>query len=295
MIIFLWDIIASTCISIGLKLFTHFKVNTFNAIVINYTVCLVLGVMLDPQVTVPFSKEIVTSPWFMYDILLGVLFIFGFNLNAHAIQTAGITLTSLMQRMSLVLTVIFAVIFFKEHFGPIEVVGISLAIVAIIAINQKGTKFNLSGSTPFPWVLTAVMVLASIIEIILLYAEKTNIVGKSQLAFTTHAFGCAAVFGWIAFGWLFLKRKLKLTSRDVIAGVFLGFPNFFSIYLLMVMLNQGWNGSILYPMINVSVLLLSTVVAVLAFREKLNRMNWIGVVLATGAICFIAYAHSLNL
>jgi drug/metabolite transporter (DMT)-like permease len=293
--IFFWDVIASTCISIGLKLFTRFKVNTFNAIVINYTVCLALGTMLDPEVSVPFSKEIVSTPWFAYDILLGVLFIFGFNLNAHAIQTAGITLTSLMQRMSLVLTVTFAVIFFKEHFGPIEITGISLAILAIIAINQKGKKFNLSGSTPFPWVLFAVLLIASVVEILLFYAEKTNIVGESQLAFTTHAFGCAAIFGWISIGWLWFRKKLKITSRDLIGGILLGIPNFFSIYLLMVMLNQGWNGSILYPMINVSVLLLSTLIAVIAFREKLSRINWIGIVLATGAILFIAYAHSLNL
>lgn len=292
--IFLWDVIASTCISIGLKLFKQFRVNTFNAIVINYTVCLVLGTLLDPEVSVPFSNEIISTPWFKYDILLGLLFIFGFNLNAHAIQTAGITLTSLMQRMSLVLTVTFAVILFKEHLGYIEITGIFLAILAIIAINQKGKKFNLSGSTPFPWVLFAVLLLASVIEIILLYAEKTHIVGKSQMAFTTHSFGCAAVFGWIAFGWLWFRKKLKITSRDLIAGILLGIPNFFSIYLLMVMLNQGWNGSILYPMINVTVLLLSTMVAVMAFREKLSRINWIGIVLATFAILFIAYAHHLN-
>ncbi len=289
--IFFWDIIASTLIGIGLKLFSRFKVNTFNAIVINYTVCLMLGTLLDPQVSVPFSSDIITSPWFKFDVILGALFIVGFNLNAYAIQTAGITLTSLMQRMSLILTVTYTVVFFHEHFGLLEISGITLAILAIIAINQKGKKFNLAGDTPFPWILMIVLVLAAVIEILLFFVEKTGITGESQLAFTTHAFGSAAVFGWISFGWLFLRKKLKITSRDVIGGILLGIPNFFSIYLLMVMLNQGWNGSILYPMINVTVLLLSTLTAVMAFREKLSRINWIGVTFATIAILLIAYAH----
>ena len=85
-----------------------------------------------------------------------------------------------------------------------------------------------------------------------------------------------------------------MTGRDVIAGILLGIPNFFSIFLLLKMLNQGWNGSLMYPLVNVSVLLLSTMVAVIAFREKLNRLNWIGIGLASAAILIIAYAHTTS-
>ena len=289
--IFLWCVLASTCISVGFKLFTKFGINTFNAIVINYTVCLTLGSLLDPTVTYPFSKEITSSPWFLYDALLGSVFIIGFNLTAHAIQVAGITLTSLMQRMSLILTVAFTVIFFHEHFGLIEISGITCAILAIIAINQKGKRFNLTGLHPFPWILVAVLMLSAVVEILLYYVEKSHLVGDAQMAFTTHGFGCAAIWGWISLAWLALRKQLKLTWQDVMAGIMLGIPNFFSIYLLMVMLNQGWNGSIMYPMLNVSVLMVSTLVAVYFFREKLNRMNWIGVFFASMAIFLIAYAH----
>jgi len=67
-------------------------------------------------------------------------------------------------------------------------------------------------------------------------------------------------------------------------------PNYFSIYLILVMLNQGWKGSIIYPMLNVSVLLLSTLIAVIGFRERLTRLNWIGIGLATLSIIVMAYA-----
>jgi drug/metabolite transporter (DMT)-like permease len=291
---FLWCITVTTCIGIGFKLFSRFKINTFNAIVINYTVCLVLGTLIDPASGWPFSSPIIQSPWFSFDIILGLMFIVGFNLTAKSIQQAGITMTTLIQRMSLILTVSFTVILFKEHFGWLELCGLVLALLAIIAINQKTSSLSFQMSGPFPFILLAVLVISAAIEILLYYVEKTGLVGSDQMAFTTHGFGCAAIFGWVSLIWLWLKKKLKFSRRDVIAGILLGIPNFFSIFLLLKMLNNGWNGSLMYPLVNVSVLLLSTLVAVIAFREKLNRLNWIGIGLASAAILVIAYAHTLS-
>jgi drug/metabolite transporter (DMT)-like permease len=134
--------------------------------------------------------------------------------------------------------------------------------------------------------------MSAAIEILLFYVEKSGVVGKQQMAFTTHGFGCAAVIGWVSVAWLWIKGRNRFSLRDIVAGVFLGIPNFFSIYLLLKMLNQGWDGSVMYPMVNVSVLLLSTFVAVIIFREKLNRLNWIGIALASASILIIAYAHN---
>lgn len=292
--VFIWCILVSTCIGVGFKLFNRFKVNTFNAIVVNYTVCLILGTILDPDVSIPFSKDIIRTQWFQYDLMLGLLFIVGFNLTATAIQTVGMTMTALIQRMSIILTVAFTVILFKEHFGWLEFTGLSLALLSIIAINQKTNTFSFTPSGSFPWILSAVLIMAAAVEILLFYVDETGIVGDQQMAFTTHGFGSAGIFGYIAFGWMIIKGKFKLSLKDVIAGILLGLPNFFSIFLLMTMLNQGWNGSILYPMVNVSVLLVSTLVAVIAFHEKLNRLNWIGIGMATISILLIAYAHHLH-
>ena len=291
---FLWCITVTTCIGIGFKLFGRFNINTFNAIVINYTVCLILGTLIGKESGWPFSGAILQAKWFSFDVILGLMFIVGFNLTANSIQQAGITMTTLIQRMSIILTVSFTVILFHEHFGWLELCGLLLALMAIIAINQKTSSLSLKLSGPLPLILMAVLVISAAIEILLYYVEKTGLVGNDQMAFTTHGFGCAAIFGWVSLVWLAFKRKLKLTGRDVIAGILLGIPNFFSIFLLLKMLNQGWNGSLMYPLVNVSVLLLSTIVAVIAFREKLNRLNWIGIGLASAAILVIAYAHTTS-
>ena len=289
---FVWCLLVTISIGICFKLFGRWKVNTFNAIVINYTVCLLLGSFLDPEGFFPFSPQNIQAPWFKFDILLGILFISGFNLTAIAIQKAGITLTTMMQRMSLITTVSFTVLVFHERFGWPAFCGLLLALMAIIAINQKGTSISFQKPGKNITLLFFVLLLSSAIEIILFYVEKSGLVGDQQMAFTTHGFGFAAVIGWLIIGWLWIKRKNKISPKDIYAGIMLGIPNYFSIYLMLVMLNQGWKGSIMYPMLNVSVLLLSTIIAVMAFRERLNRLNWIGIGLATLSILTIAYAQN---
>jgi drug/metabolite transporter (DMT)-like permease len=275
-------------------LFARYGVNTFNAIVINYTVCLALGTLIGNPGNWPFSASTIASEWFKFDLLLGFLFIIGFNLTARSIQLAGITLTTMIQRMSLLITVSFTVIVFKERFGPFEFSGLILAIFAIAAITNNNSVISFKHSGTIPLLLLLVMVFSAAIEIILFYVEKSGIVGNEQLAFTTHGFGIAAVLGWLTLIFHLLKGKLNLTRKDVIAGILLGLPNFFSIFLILKMLNQGWKGPILYPMINVTVLLLSTFTAILLFKERLNKMNWLGIILACASILVIAYAHNLS-
>lgn len=288
---FIGCIAATVCIGVCFKLFARYQIHSLHAIVINYTVCLGLGTLMDPEGRLPFSASVVTAPWFWYDVALGMIFFIGFNLTAMGIRTAGITLTTLVQRMSLILTVSFAVLVFHEPFGWLECTGILLAISAILTIQQKVQPENNTGKSRFPFILLIILAFSAMVEIMLYYVEKSGIAGDDQMAFTTHGFGSAGVIGWGVLAFTTLTGRSRLKLRDVVAGVLLGIPNYFSIYLLLVMLSQGWNGSIMYPLVNVSVLVVSTLVAVVFFREKLTRLNALGIVLAIASIILISYAH----
>ncbi len=287
-----WCVLVTTCIGICFKLYGIWKVDIFNSIVVNYTICLIIGSWLSPGDGWPFTPDHLAKPWIPWGVGLGVLFISGFNLTAYTIQQAGITLTTLIQRMSLILTVSFTVIFFGESFGKLEAIGLVFAILAILAINQKGHRFSFQMRGTLPLLLAGVLLMSASIEILLYHVEKSGLVGQDQVVFTTFAFGIAAIIGWSGIGLRHIKGIKRLTSKDVLAGMLLGVPNFFSIYLLLVLLNQGWKGSILYPMVNVCVLLASTGAAVLIFSEKLTRVNWVGIGLATLSIIIIGYAHN---
>jgi uncharacterized membrane protein len=59
--------------------------------------------------------------------------------------------------------------------------------------------------------------------------------------------------------------------------------------LFMIMaLGSGLEGSFVFPAINVSIIILTTIGAVALFQERLSRTNWIGIVFALTAITLIS-------
>ncbi|HMS99464.1 MAG TPA: EamA family transporter, partial [Saprospiraceae bacterium] len=85
-----------------------------------------------------------------------------------------------------------------------------------------------------------------------------------------------------------LKTGSSWKKKDIIAGICLGIPNFFSIYLIVVLLSDGWQGSILFPMLNVAIILITTLVGLFVFKEDFNRNRKAGIVLAILAIILLS-------
>ena len=163
--------------------------------------------------------------------------------------------------------------------------------MAVILINatpgsSKG-RFRPGPYVVFP-ILTLLM--SGMIEIILYYVQVTGLSLDQDAELTTFAFSVAGMIGAVIVGWLYLTKRVKFQWKDYAWGVALGLPNFFSIYLILVMLKQGLEGSVLFPVLNISTLILTSVVGLMAFKEKLRTINLIGIGLAILAILSIMLA-----
>lgn len=76
------------------------------------------------------------------------------------------------------------------------------------------------------------------------------------------------------------------------AGIVLGIPNYYSIFFLIKALqNKNFESSELFTFNNVGVVILSTVVGVVLFKERLSKKNLIGVALAIIGIVLVANAN----
>jgi drug/metabolite transporter (DMT)-like permease len=280
-------ILASTIIGVIFKCFSIFKIDNFQAIIVNYFTCLILGSILNQSI--PFSHEVISSAWFKYDIGLGFLFIFGFNIAAISYQKFGIALTSVMQRMSLIITVAVTILYFGESAHWLKITGILIAISAIYLVNKKSADIIPDGKMKKVFFLfpTLVLLLSAVIEVILFYVEHTQIVQGQYMAFTTHSFGMAAIFGSLVFVPGIISGKFIFQWKNVLAGIILGIPNYFSIYLITIMLSDGFEASVGFPILNVSVLLLSALLAWKIFNEHLSKFNWAGIIFSIIAIVLI--------
>ena len=281
-------ILTSTIIGVIFKYFDRFGIDNFQAVTFNYFTCLLTGSLLDQSL--PFSRDVLDAPWFTYDLLLGLLFITGFNFAAIAFQKFGIALTSVMQRMSLIITVGVTIIFFRESGTLLKLIGILLAISAIFLVNRKSGQIIPDDKPPriFFFFPLFVLLISAVIEIILFYVEYTGTLQGQHMPFTTHGFGIAALFGIVILVPGYMTGRFRFKWRHLIAGLILGVPNYFSIYLITLMLREGMEASVGFPILNVSVLLLSALLAWKMFDEHLSKSNWTGIILSMVAIILIA-------
>jgi drug/metabolite transporter (DMT)-like permease len=87
---------------------------------------------------------------------------------------------------------------------------------------------------------------------------------------------------------------MQFALKNLLAGIIIGIPNYFSIWCLVRFLKVSpWQSSASIPVNNMGIVLFSSVVAWLLFREKLSQINWLGIVLSLVAIYLIAFGDKL--
>lgn len=285
------SIIASTLIALVFKSFDRFeKVNLFQAIVVNYWVCVILGIAVLGES--PVTATTFEAPWFPGAVLLGMFFIGTFYIIGLTIATFGVAISAVTQRMSLVVPVIIAFLYYNEDLNWIKGIGIVLALLSVWLTNVKSTESKAEKSEKrnwFIWLLPVFLFTASgFVEAVLQYLQRSYFddSSSSQLPFTILLFGTAAVIGLVVLIINFIRTRKVINYQSILGGIALGIPNLASIYFLLKVLGE-MEGSVVFPINNVAVLVLVGIIAYFAFKENLSKINILGILMAVLAILLI--------
>jgi len=289
MIPLLLSIIASTFIFVLFRLFARYSINTLQAIVVNYFVACSCGI-----VGYQNSIEISAIPkydWFYYTVALGALFIIVFNLMATTTQRSGLSVVSVATKMALVIPIGFGLWYYQEPLGPFKAIGIILALAAVYLVSVK----NRSGvilqnrNLMFP---VLVFFGSGLIDTSLNFLQNDFIKDKSLIPlFSSTIFMTAGVIGIMVLVVQKIKGVLSLEYKNIIAGVVLGIPNYFSIYFLVKALRSNLlDSSGIFTINNVAIVIISTLLGIVFFKEQLSLKNWIGIILAVISIALVSLA-----
>lgn len=288
MIYLILSILCSTAIVLLFKTLGVAKIQVFPTICLNYLICVICAWITEGEM--PLNQSSIQEPWFPYALFLGVIFITGFNITAMTVQIFSVTVAAVMQKMSLVLTVLYTIVFYQEAVNFFKITGILLALVAIILINWPEKPIQGTRKVrKWHWYLFPAYTLLSsaLIEIIFFRVEKMTGNG-ADLGFIALIFGIAGLIGNAVLIFGLIRGKIRFGWKEVAAGSTLGVINFGSIYYLLKVIGVGWEGSVVFPINNVSIITLSTIIAILFFKEKLLKINSLGLAFAVVAIAFIA-------
>jgi drug/metabolite transporter (DMT)-like permease len=280
----LLTILFSGFIFVLFKLFPIFKIDTFQAIVVNYFVAFLCGFLFFPFELTKFVS--VNQFWFLNAISASVLFIGLFLIMGISSQRNGLSSTSVAVKMSMALSVLGMMISYSEELQWMKIVGIFLAITGVISMTiQPSTQKNQVSSS---WMLLLLFVGSGLLDFLLNYIQHHVLMKNETAFFTAYAFGMAGVIGICIAFIMWLQRKLKPSLRNILAGILLGIPNYFSIYFLMKAYDVlTWSDSSILAIINVSIVVFASIVGLLFFKEKWNKLKIIGFISSLISILFI--------
>ena len=277
------SILSSTGIFVLFKLFNKYKIDTLQAIVVNYITACVCGLIHNNEAI--SVSEIVSSDWFIGVIILGFLFISIFNVMALTAQQNGLSVASVASKMSVIIPIIFGIYVYNESIGYQKIIGILMALVAVYltAIKQKENCVN----TQTLYLPILLFFGSGVIDTSINYFAPDDRIAL----FSSLIFGVAFIIGSTILIYKYIRFKSKINFKSIPFGSTLGIVNYASIYFLLKALRiDGLESSSLFTINNVAIVAFTTLIGLLFFKEHISKTNWVGILFAVISIVIVTLA-----
>lgn len=283
MIYVLLSIFCSVSVAVLLKLARRYSIDVMQAITWNYTVCIALcWYFYRPSPAFPQN-----APLGIF-IALGLLLPSLFLVIAAAIRQNGIVRTDVAQRLSLFIPIAAAALLFGEILPAQRIAGVCVGFAAIFCSIQWQKDTGRGQS--YGWLsLLTVFVGMGVIDILFKQIAAYRTVPYTTLLFFVFIF--AFVVALLILAYRLIARTSRFEWINVLCGIILGLFNFGNIlFYLKAHRELSDSPSVVFTAMNTGVIILGSLVGLFAFKEKLSRLNYIGLVLALASILLIAFS-----
>jgi drug/metabolite transporter (DMT)-like permease len=295
MIYLIGSIVLTSYLTLAFKACEKYRVSIFQAIIFNYITCVITGSVLNGSF--PVNAANMQQPWFKWACLMGVLFITIFNVIGMTTQKIGVAVASVANKLSLIIPVVLSVYLYNETVLGWKLAGVIPALLAVVLTCYQGKAANGSGQPrgKLVYLLPVVLFIGSgLLDALINHVQQKYVTDENRNAYLITGFFSAAVIGSILLAIQYATKRLQFEWRHLIAGIIIGIPNYFSIWCLVRFLkNSPWQSSASIPVNNMGIVLFSSVMAWLLFREKLSKVNWVGIGLSVLAIYLIAFGDTI--
>lgn len=295
-------ILLSSLVTILFKVADRLRLNSDNLILVNYLLAAVVSSVLCGQAGLyaglPARLKDADIPSLLTSktpentcLLLVVIGVFSgvyyivdlFNTKGSVIHN-GATLTALFGKFGFLISTFTAALVWKEIPSARQLVGIALAIAAIL-LASGGVRG--AGNAKKPWLLAALVATGGLMEI--------N--GKCAVYYAVEGFD--SLYVSVIFTVAFLlcvahavrecirtRTRFSISWRDILGGIVLGMPNVAGSYLSLMAM-QTVPANIYFPTNAVGNLVVVSLAGMLVFREKTNWMQKLALVVTVASLTLI--------
>jgi len=227
-----------------------------------------------------FPMAVLSSLW----VLLPLVFLF----QALSLKYVGIVKTDIAQRLSLFIPILASYFLFGETFSDYKITGLIVAFVAIFfTLNKAETTTTESSKWYYP-----LLVLLGFGVIDVLFKKIAAFTAVPYTTSLAVVFSGALIVAWATNLYQILRKKQVFQVRNILWGTALGLLNFGNIYFYLKAHQElSENPSTVFATMNLGVIILGSLIGVFFFKEKLNKMNYFGIVLALVAVVLIVFSQ----
>lgn len=199
-------------------------------------------------------------------LLYGVLLLSSQWLYTLALQSGSTAVCSTVYALGFLLPTLSGALFWREAFTLTDGIGLILALVIILLSARKDESKQQSANRFLPFLLVAMLSSGGLG--ILQKVQQTSAAAEQSHRFLLIAFSLAAVCSLAAF--FACRKPVRMGKVNALypslAGLCFGGAN-----LCNTLLAGRMRSAVFFPLQNISTILLSVVLGLILFRERLNR------------------------
>jgi len=272
----LLTILCSTSIALILKYSDTKKGEPIVLLAGNYLVASLIGLTF----LILNDEKIFSIQTLIFGAGLGLLFVLSFFVYAKAIGYAGTGLATTSARLSVIIPILLSIIIFNELPNRLHLVGFLFTVITFILFyySVKGNHRDGEGVLKY-FFLIAVFIGIGINDFAIKVFKGWR-PEQEEPYFVLIIFASAFVYSSM----YIIIKKIKIIRQTALWGLVLGIPNVFSTVFLLGALAL-LPAILVYPLMNVGIILLTTLAAFVIWKEKLNR--WGVLALASGLLAIL--------
>ena len=268
-------ILSSAMVSITMRASEKYITNKMAMFMSNYAICITLSAAFMDWKNVSAGLGV---PALVLGIISGVLYLVSFIFLKYNMQHNGIVLSSTFMKLGVLIPTVMAVVVFHEMPKWTQILGIAISVFAIIIIHFE--KEALQESNKKIWLLLLLVLSGFTDSMANIYEQVGRPEGKDGYLLITFftAFVLATVFA--------CRDKNKITREDLLFGMLIGIPNYFSARFLLLALGSV-DAVLVYPMYSVATMIVIMLAGVLAFRERISKKKAVALAMIAVAVCLL--------
>jgi drug/metabolite transporter (DMT)-like permease len=279
------NILCSSLLFLIFKSFPKYKIQTSVAIVVNYFVAAALSFAVQGEMP---SAAFFNYQWYWAALVLGICFISLFNLMGYTSQNIGIAQTTVANKTTFVFPVIIGMLFFGDSTHFVKILGLLCGILAVYFSAKKNKNTISLGAKDRLWIIVLFLG-GGILDAVLSIAQLFLVASSETALFSGYLFLIAGLIGLAHLLYKVAEHQQKIDGVSILGGIILGIPNFASInYFLKSMSDGNIPNSVAFPVSNMGVIILASILGVIIYKESITLNKKWSVAFAILAILLVS-------